>query len=65
MRTPALDAWRRELALGLRTPLTFDALWEAACAEAEALDHRDVPTVARSCLRDAHQIIRRAIKEVA
>lgn len=38
MRTPALDAWRRELRNGERTRHTFDPLWRAACLEANARD---------------------------
>ncbi len=37
-RYPALTAWRRELAAGVRDPFTFDDLWRRACAEAEHLE---------------------------
>ena len=36
VRTPALNAWCRELAAGRRRATTFDPLWEAACAEMNA-----------------------------
>ncbi len=36
--TPALSRWHRELAGGERRTTTFDALWQAACAEASARD---------------------------
>ena len=38
-RSPALDAWRAELAAGKRTVHTFDPLWRAACEEISALEH--------------------------
>lgn len=34
----ACDVWSRECALGMRTRLTIDDLWRAACHEREALD---------------------------
>ena len=37
-RSPALDTWRAELAAGKRTRYTFDALWQAACAEMNAAE---------------------------
>lgn len=36
--TPALDAWRAELARGKRTHTTFDPLFRAACEEMNALE---------------------------
>ena len=36
--TPALDAWRDEMRRGQRTMRTYDALWQAACSEASALE---------------------------
>ncbi len=36
--TPALDAWRAELARGERTCTTFDPLFRAACEEMNALE---------------------------
>ena len=36
--TPALDAWRAELARGERTRTTFDPLFRAACEEMNALE---------------------------
>jgi hypothetical protein len=38
-RAVALSAWRRELQRGQRTKTTFDALWAAASAEQQALEH--------------------------
>ncbi|HEV8355679.1 MAG TPA: hypothetical protein VGQ17_02830 [Gemmatimonadales bacterium] len=35
-RSPALRLWRAELAAGVRTTTTFDALWRGACLEIEA-----------------------------
>ena len=59
MRTPALDAWRRELAAGQRTPLTFDPLWKAACEEMSALEYgtAGLPTIADALQREARKII--------
>ena len=57
MRTPALDAWRRELAARERTKTTFDVLWRAACREATALEFAAIPQLAASCLADAKRII--------
>ena len=34
----ALEQWRKELAAGLRTRYDFDALFRAACKEAEAAE---------------------------
>lgn len=59
--TPALDAWRRELAAGTRTPTTFDWLWRAACEELNALE-APTPALAASHLREAHSIVRAARK---
>jgi len=39
---PALDKWRKELAAGLRTAYTFDALWRKACDE---MNQREWDTV--------------------
>lgn len=58
-RTPALDAWRRELAAGQRTPLTFDPLWKAACEEMSAVEYATagLPTIAEALQREARKII--------
>lgn len=56
MRTPALDAWRKEIA-GQRAATTFDPLWRAACAEANALEFAFIPALAASCMDDARRII--------
>jgi hypothetical protein len=65
VKTPALTAWRRELATGERTKYTFDALWRAACAEAEALEFlgQRLPSIAAACRLRAQRIIRDAMKE--
>jgi len=57
--TPALTAWRAELAAGERTPTTFDALWRAACEEANALEAHaaGLPGLAVAFLVDAREII--------
>ena len=40
--TPALDAWRAELAAGRRTRTDYDVLWRAASCEQQALEaHAD------------------------
>lgn len=64
MRTPALTAWRREIAARERSSTTFDALWRAACAEMSALEFRThgVLAVAASCRRDAQRIVRAAAR---
>jgi hypothetical protein len=62
MKTPALDAWRRELAAGTRTPYTFDPLWRAACEERNALEHAQFPELAESFLAESRRIIRAAQK---
>lgn len=64
LRTPALDAFRRELAAGERTATTFDALWRAACAEANALEANaaGLPRLAAGFLADAREIVHAEIK---
>jgi hypothetical protein len=64
VRTPALDAWRRELATGQRTTTTFDALFHAASAEQHAVEHitMGLPGIAESYLREARRLIRAALK---
>ncbi len=64
MKTPALDLWRRELAAGRRTAVTFDPLWKAACAEQCAIEFTatGLPSLAESCLRDGRRIIRDAAR---
>ena len=63
--TPALDAWRAELAAGKRTRETFDALWRAACSEALALEFADIPALAEAYRTDARGIVREALKGTA
>jgi hypothetical protein len=61
MKTPSLDAWRRELAAGQRTATTFDWLWRAACEEMNALE-APTPALAKFYLVEAQRIVRKAIK---
>jgi len=61
VKTPALDAWRRELAAGARTKYTFDPLWRAACEEMSALE-APTPGLAASYLREARRMIAEAVK---
>ena len=61
MITPALSAWRQEVAAGQRDPRTIDPLWRAACAEANAVELEAVaPGIAESERRRAAEIIRAA-----
>ena len=60
LHTPALDAWRAELARGERTRTTFDPLFRAACEEMNALE---APTELRpGYLARARRIIVAALK---
>ena len=61
-RTPALNLWRWELRCGKRTRTTFDALWRAACEEANALEN---PQLAASYHGRARAIIARMTRRVA
>ena len=63
MNTPALRAWREELRRGERTPATFDALWRAACEEANALEFASIPELAACFQREARRIILEAAKQ--
>ena len=66
LRTPALDEWRHELAAGMRTMNTFDALWRAACEEMNALDAvRDCPDMVAKYSSDAQTIVKAALREVS
>ena len=62
--TPALNAWRAEVASGERTRDTVDALWRAACEEANALEAAaaGLPDLAEHFRRDAYKIISEAAK---
>lgn len=62
MKTPALDAWRHELATGVRSATTFDALWEAAAAEMQAVEalQNGLPALADRRGADARRIIEAA-----
>ena len=58
--TPALDAWRAELARGERSRTTFDPLFRAACEELNALE---APAELRpGYLTRARRIITAALK---
>ncbi len=58
--TPALDAWRTELARGERTRTTFDPLFRASCEELNALE---APSELRpGYLARARRIITAALK---
>ncbi len=65
MRTPALTAWRAELKAGQRTVHDSDALWQAACADIQALemDAAGLPGIRDRYLADAHRILCAAIKD--
>jgi hypothetical protein len=63
MRTPALSTWRAELRSGQRTVYTFDPLFRAACAEANALEFSHIPELARACQETAREIIADALRE--
>ena len=55
---PALRAWEREVAAGERTLLTQDALWSAACAEANAAEFESfIPELAAAFCEDARRIL--------
>ncbi len=60
---PALDAWRAELAWGERTPTTLDALYRAACAEANAREFEGIPALWRGFMEESRTIIAEAIRE--
>ncbi len=62
-RTPALDAWRRELAENKRTKYTFDALWRAACEDMNALEATSIPRLAAFYRREARRILADAAKQ--
>ena len=62
MRTPALDAWRRELAAGKRTKTTFDALWRAACAEMYVLE-APTPELRIKPLARAREALQDAVRQ--
>ena len=64
MKTPALAAWRRELARCERTREVFDPLWRAACEEANALEVEagGLPGLAVVLQREARRIIVEAAK---
>jgi hypothetical protein len=60
---PALDVWQREIRAGRRNRNTFDSLWEAACAEANAREFEDVPELHRKFMEDARRIVTRTLSQ--
>ena len=58
-RYPALRLWHRELAGGVRTRSTYDALWRAACHEAAAKECEDLELWGawRHHVAQAHRIV--------
>jgi hypothetical protein len=63
-RTPALDAWRAELAEGRRTPTAFDWLWQAACCEQSAIEYEadGLPGIAEKFRSEAREIVHTAAR---
>ncbi len=62
-RYPALEAWQEELREGKRTRETFDALWRAACTEANAREFENIPGLHQRLMSDARKIIEQALRE--
>ena len=58
-RFPALELWHDERRAGLRTKTTFDALYGAASAEADAREFYGmrIPELGDSCMKRAAEII--------
>lgn len=63
-RYPALEAWWDELGQGVRTPTTSDALYRAACEEANAREFEDLPELHRGFMAEARRVIEVAVREV-
>jgi len=61
--TPALDAWRQELAAGQRTRPRSTPCRVAACAEAAALEFANIPALAAAYRDDARRIIVEAARQ--
>ncbi len=61
-RFPALALWRDELHAGVRTPTTFDTLYRAACAEADAREFYGmrIPELGDHSMARSRAIIREA-----
>ena len=61
-RFPALALWHDELDAGVRTPTTFDALYRAACAEADAREFYGmrIPELGDRSMAQSREIIRQA-----
>ena len=63
MKYPALAAWHDEMRRGLRKPTTLDALWRAACAEANAREFAGtIPALHAAFMTDARRIIKTALR---
>jgi hypothetical protein len=64
-RTPALEAWRAELAAGERSAVDFDPLWRAACCDQWSADFLSwgLPTIAAAFREDARRILMAAARE--
>jgi hypothetical protein len=64
-RTPALEAWRDEVAAGKRTADQIDPLWRAACCEADAaeMEAARLPALGAKFRREAIAILRRAARD--
>ncbi len=60
LSTPALTAWRHEVASGQRTTVRYDWLWRAACWEQSAIElERDgLKETATRCRQQARAIVR-------
>lgn len=64
MKYPALAAWHDELRRGVRTSTTLDALWRAACTEANAREFESaIPALHAGLMADAWGIITTALRE--
>ena len=59
---PALEAWRSEVGLGHRTTTSLDALWRAACCEANAQEFSDIPDLHDDFMSDARRIVEEALR---
>ncbi len=62
-RYPALEAWHEELSRGERSAMTLDALWAAACHEANAQEFAAIPKLHDAFIADAREIIEQALRE--
>ena len=62
-RYPALETWRAELARGERAPGVIDALYRAACYEANAIEFAHIPELHDGFMADARRIVQQALRE--